>query len=618
MDYAFSTLDVVVFVAFLALVLFVGMWQGRGERDSESYFLAGRGLTWWLIGISLIAANISSEQFVGMIGSAASPVGLAIASYAWIASIGLVIVAFTFLPAFLRSGIYTIPEFLEYRYHPMARALMAISMVGMYVLVTLSAVTYSGGLTMETLFAGKMLFGHPINLNMTCWIIGIIAAAYVTTGGLKACAWADLLQGTALIVGGLLIAWLAFDRLGSTPVAALLPGSAVVPADLADSASGVEKFFALNGDKLHLVLPRGNPDLPWTALALGLWIPNLYYWGLNQYIVQRTLGSKSLAAGQRGLVMAGAIHIFSPLFIVIPGLIAFNLFSADMADGAARDPQVARANAAILEQFERARTMPESLLVVHMDGGWINRNPEKAAEVAAHNERVLSAAPEGMPLESSALTGYKYDSAFPLLIRKLVPPGVRGFILAAILGAIISSLAAMLNSASSIFTMDLYRKYFSKNASERHLVWAGRVAVIVFTLMGCWLAPKLGDPRFGGIFKFMQEFQGYISPGILAAFVIGLAMPKAPPAAGIAALLGGPVMYGALKLFAPGIPFLDRMGIAFVGVVTLMLLITWRWPLAVPLKMPRNPNMDMRSSRVAQWGGAAVIAAILTIYIVFR
>lgn len=618
MEYSFSMFDVVVFVAFLVVVVAVGMWQGRGERDSESYFLAGRGLTWWLIGISLIAANISSEQFVGMIGSAASPVGLAIASYAWIASISLVIVAFTFLPAFLKSGIYTIPEFLEYRYHPLARALMAVSMVVIYVLVTLTAVTYSGGLTMETLFAGRSLFGQPLNLSLACWLIGIIAAAYVTSGGLKACAWADLLQGTALIAGGLIIAWFAFDRLGSTPVAELMPGSAAVPAGLADTASGVEKFFALNGGKLHMVLPRGNPDLPWTALVLGLWIPNLYYWGLNQFIVQRTLGSKSLAAGQRGLVMAGAIHIFSPLFIVVPGLIAFNLFSSDMAESAARDPQMVLANKATLERFEEARAMPDSRLVVGMDSGWIAAHPETAAEVTAHNGRVMAAWNGKDPLERRTLSGYKYDAAFPLLIRKLVPPGVRGFILAAILGAIISSLAAMLNSASSIFTMDLYRKYLAPDASERHLVRVGRVAVVVFMFMGCWLAPKLGDPRFGGIFKFIQEFQGYISPGILAAFVVGLAAPKAPPVAGIAALLGSPALYGALSVFAPGLPFLDRMGITFAGVVLLMLAITACKPLAAPLPMPENPKMDMRPSRAAQWGGAAVIFIILSIYVIFR
>ncbi len=336
-----------------------------------------------------------------------------------------------------------------------------------------------------------------------------------------------------------------------------MPAGPNVPQHLADGDSGISKFFALNDEKLHLVLPRGDRDLPWTALLFGLWIPNFYYWGLNQFIVQRTLGSKSLAAGQRGVVMAAAIHVISPLFIVVPGLIAFNLFSQEMADAAARDPQVQTANAAVLAQYDADLEAPTPSLIIEMDAGWRARHPEKAAEIDSHNRRVATAAPE--QATRLVLSGYKYDAAFPLLIRNLVPSGLRGFILAAILGAVISSLAALLNSASAIFTMDLYRKHVFPEASEIHLVRAGRVAVVAFVVVGCWLAPKLGDPRFGGIFKYMQEFQGYISPGILAAFVFGLLVRRAPPAAGIAALLGNPVLYGLLSWAAPSIPFLDRM-----------------------------------------------------------
>ena len=243
MDFSLTELDWLLFGGFLVLVVAVGMFKGRNERDSESYFLAGRGLSWWLIGISLIAANISTEQYVGMTGSAAGPVGLAIASYCWIASLGLVIVAFTFLPAFLRAGVYTVPEFLEHRYHPFARAVMALSTVVIYAMVTIAAVTYSGALTMETLFKDRVILGLPIDVSTGGWIIGLIAALYVAFGGLKACAWADLLQGTALIAAGLMIAWLAFDKLGATPLAELTASGPVAP-DLTDNASGVTKFLA--------------------------------------------------------------------------------------------------------------------------------------------------------------------------------------------------------------------------------------------------------------------------------------------------------------------------------------------------------------------------------------
>jgi SSS family solute:Na+ symporter len=469
---------------------------------------------------------------------------------------------------------------------------------------------------METLFYGKALFGHSLTLDRACWVIGLIAAAYVAAGGLKACAWADLLQGSALIAGGLAICWLAFDRLGDTPVAELMAGSEAMPVDLADSTSGLGKFFALNGEKLHMVLPRGHPDLPWTALLFGLWIPNFYYWGLNQFIVQRTLGSKSLAAGQKGVITAAAIHVVSPLFIVIPGLIAFNLFSGEMSDSAARDPQVQAANAEVLERYETDRQQPEPELVIEMDRGWRARHPGKAAEIERHNAGVMNARTE--KTEHLLLTGFKYDAAFPLLIRNLVPSGLRGFILAAILGAIISSLAAMLNSASSIFTMDLYRKHLVRGASEMHLVRVGRACVVVFVIIGCWLAPKLGDPQFGGIFKFIQEFQGYISPGILAAFVFGLLVRRAPAAAGIAALLGNPAVYGLLSWLAPGIPFLDRMAVSFTGIIAVMALITWRRPLPAPVEMPQNPSMDLTPSTSAKWVGGVVVVIILSIYWIFR
>ncbi len=482
-----SAVDLIVFLAFIATVVTVGIVKSRDEKDSESYFLAGRGLSWWLVGFSLIAANISTEQFVGMSGQAADYVGLAIASYEWMAAITLIVVAFVFLPKFLRTGIYTIPEFLEHRYNEAARTTMALFTMIIYVGVTIAAVIYSGALTIDTLFKGQTLLGIELNVVTASWIIGLIAAIYVVSGGLKACAWADLLQGSALIIGGGVVSYLAFQAIGATPIAELATtGSAV---GLADDAGGVAKFFALNEDKLHMVLPRSDLILPWTALVVGLWIPNFYYWGLNQYITQRTLGSQSLAQGQKGVVFAAGLKLIIPFLIVFPGIAAFNLFSDSMAEKATED------NTAILEDYAvraAAGANPE-YKVFEFDEHWRTMNSEKAVEIATFNERVRQAAEAegGTVTEATKLVGYKYDTAFGLLIGKLVPSGVglQGFILAAILGAVVSSLASMLNSASTIFTMDLYRQYLNRSASQKKLVFVGRICVGVFVVIGCLISP---------------------------------------------------------------------------------------------------------------------------------
>jgi len=285
-------LDISVFVAFFVVVVFVSMYKSRKEKTGEEYFLAGRGLLWPFIGLSLIAANISSEHFVGMSGQSAGNVGLAIASYEWMAAITLVVVAFFFLPKFLKSGIYTIPEFLEYRYNSAARGIMAFYTMVIYVGVTIASVLYSGALALKTIFG--------VSLGTAVWWIGAIAALYTIWGGLKAVAWADLFQGSALIIGGAIVMIVGFVAVG-----------------------GVPEFFRANGDKLHMILPANHPILPWTALVIGLWIPNFYYWGLNQFICQRSLAAKSLRHGQLGVLFAAGLKLIIPFVIVIPGIMAF-------------------------------------------------------------------------------------------------------------------------------------------------------------------------------------------------------------------------------------------------------------------------------------------------------
>lgn len=517
-------LDISIFVGFFVIVLSISMYKSRKEKTGEDYFLAGRSLLWPFIGLSLIAANISSEQFVGMSGQSAGNVGLAIASYEWLAAITLVVVAFVFLPKFLRSGIYTIPEFLEYRYNSAARGTMAFYTMVIYVGVTISSVLYSGALAIKTIFG--------LDLARSVWFIGGVAALYTIWGGLKAVAWADLFQGSALILGGAIVMVVGFIAVG-----------------------GVPAFLHANADKLHMILPANHPVLPWTALVIGLWIPNFYYWGLNQFITQRSLAAKSLRHGQLGVIFAAFLKLTIPFIIVVPGIMAYQLYKGQMVG-----------------------------------------------------------------------PGGTFDAAYPLLIRNLIPVGLRGFMFAAIAGAVISSLASMLNSASTIFTIDLYKRYWKKDATQRSIVAMGRGTTLLFVLIGCIIAPALGNPRFGGIFTYIQEFQGFISPGILAAFVFGLLLKKAPASAGLTALLSSPVIYGALYLFGSGsvesltlikIAFLNRMAITFAVVLVIMAVITWLKPLKTPTVLPVRKEFDMRPAPSVKFLGAAVIIITITLYIIF-
>jgi SSS family solute:Na+ symporter len=636
-------LDVVVFFAFLISVISIGIVMSRGEEDSEDYFLAGRGLTWWLIGFSLIAANISTEQFIGMSGQAADYVGLAIASYEWMAAITLVVVAFFFLPKFLRAGIYTIPEFLEYRFNHAARTTMSLFMMIVYVCVTITAVIYSGALTADVLFGDREYLGFfEINVTTASWIIGVLAAVYVVAGGLKACAWADLIQGSALMIGGVLVTWVAFRALGNAD-----PQSIGLDASLADAGS-IAKFHALNHEKLHMVLPSSDLILPWTALVVGLWIPNFYYWGLNQYITQRTLGANSLADGQKGVVFAAGLKLIIPFIIVIPGIIAFNLYKDDMREEAALNT-----NAQALTEWALVQDQPRSAKVAFaFDEEFAKVYPDVAQEMANFNQTVLGA--QAPPFESSddpsqelenrnsaiieaieaanengeegsqikiqkQLIGYKFDSAFALLIKKLIPPGLRGFMLAAILGAVMSSLASMLNAASTIFTMDLYRQYLNRNASQANLVAMGRLCVVVFACIGCYIAPMLDDPKWEGIFTYIQEFQGFISPGVLAVFIFGLFIHRAPRACGWVGLLISPVVYGLLKWVwpefdLPEIAFLDRMAITFAAALVVLGLMTVVSPLAQPVTLPEQEKIALQSSGGAKLCGIVVVIATLALY----
>ncbi len=507
----FHFLDTAVMTVFFALVLGTSMFKSRKEKTSEDYFLAGRGLKWYLIGFSIVAANISTEQFVGMAGQGAGNIGLAVSSWQLVGSVGIVIIAFTLLPRFLKAGIYTIPEYLEYRYNFLARAIMAVITVVIYIAVLLAAVLYSGGLTLETVFGVPLVKG--------IWIIGLITATYTVWGGLKAVAWADLFQGGALLLGGITIFFLGLRACG-----------------------GWESFSQANADKLHMVLPSTHTGLPWTGVSSGMWIVLVYYCGLNQFIVQRNLAAKTLRDGQLGVIFAGALWLIVPFAIVLPGIMSYHLYHGQM------------------------------------------KTP---------------------------------DEAFPLLIRNLVPRGMRGFMFAAIAGAIISSLASMLNSASTIFTMDIYHRLVNPKASQKSLVLLGRILTMAFVVAGCALAPILRNPHFGGIFQYIQQFQGYIWPGVVAAFLFGMMVPTAPGAAGVAALVSGPILYGLFQFFAPELHFLIQVAVVFQLVIMIMILITFIHPLDQPRTLPVREDMIIRTGIEAKLFGGLVIAGVIAFYILF-
>jgi len=664
-------LDLVIFVVFVLAVVSVGLFKSRGKKGSEDYFLAGRGLSWWLIGFSLIAANISTEQFVGMSGNAASHVGLAIASYEWMAAITLVVVAFGFLPYFLRAGIYTMPEFLEYRFNNAARTFMAAATILIYLLL-LGAVTYSGALTIKTL---AFKSGYEISLFTASLIIGLIAMLYVATGGLKACAWADLIQGSALILGGGFIMYFAFQKLGAADSAAAVVNvqtGAVEIKDLSPDTGSLARFWELNSPRMNMFLPANDIVLPWTALLLGLWIPNFYYWGLNQYITQRTLGSASLSQGQKGIVFAAFMKLLIPFVIVIPGIIAFNLYSqqmraeaiADTTSGLAKylkaNPEtklVQTAHAFTEEQvvnwqpgkyvialypdgqalsavkprnpyvlpltqagYDAVAVAPFTVFVSE-DRSWKAVNPDLAAEIETFNQETEAAAKAaGQTTAPEKLIAFKYDTALAQLLGHVLPQGIGlvGFVFAALLGAVVSSLAAMLNAASTIFAMDLYKKLFAPNAEQKSVVLLGRVSVAFFAAVAIFVAPLLGDPQISNsIFTILQEAQGFISPGILAVFVFGLLVRKAPPACGIVGLLTNVAAYGGLKLFVPHLQFLNRMAVCFGLCLVVMAVITAVKPLAQPIEFRQNTTIALEGSKSARLAGVIVVITTLLLYFIF-
>ena len=501
--------DGLAFVLFLAAVVGISIYASRKEETSEDYFLAGRNLSWWLIGFSLIASNISTEHFVGMAGAGFGQAGMAIASYEWIAAVALVFIGLFLLPLYLRLGIYTMPEFLEKRYGSKARTLMAFYMMVAYVGVAIAAVLYSGALGLSAVFGLDLIVG--------IWLIGLLAGAYTIYGGLKAVVWSDLLQGSALLLGGATVAVIGLSRVG-----------------------GLGVFLSQNADKMHVILPADHPDIPWTAMLFGIWIPNLFYWGFNQFITQRTLGAKSLAQGQNGIMLAAVIKLIIPFIIIFPGIMAFQLFRDQVASP---------------------------------------------------------------------------DQAYPVLIKHLLPIGLRGILFAALAGAVMSSLDSMLNSASTIFTMDIYKQHVNRKADPRQTIKVGRMATAFFVVAGCLLAPL--PARFEGVFQYIQLVWGFISPAIVAVFVFGLIFRRAPQKAALTAMLVGVPLYGLLLWQLPGVAFLNHMALTFAVLIFVMAAITVMSPLPAPVVFSSTGQVDLTASPMARKLGLGVLTATAALYFYF-
>ncbi len=482
-----AKIDIIVFLTYIIGIVALGLWVSRKkeghEKNAEDYFLAGKTLPWWAIGASLIAANISAEQFIGMSGSGLA-VGLAIASYEWMAALTLIIVAKYFLPIFIEKKLYTIPEFIEQRFDKNLKTILAVFWIALFIFVNLTSVLFLGAKAVDTIVGtgdGSLIVYAIIGL-------GLIAAAYSLYGGLSAVAWTDVVQVIVLIFGGLITTVLALNAV--TPEGGLI--------------NGFSHIYNTAGDKFHMILERGHPEffnLPGIAVLIGgMWVANLYYWGFNQYIIQRALAGKSLGEAQKGLVFAAFLKLIIPLIVVIPGIVAFVMLT--QPEGTAVIPGVT-------EAFTK------------VDGS-IN-----------------------------------YDKAYPWLISVLIPNGLKGIVIAALVAAIVSSLASMLNSTSTIFTMDIYKPYINKNATDKQMVNTGRLAAASALVIACVMAPLLGNiPQ---MFQYIQEYTGVVSPGILGVFLMGLFWKKATSKGAIIGVVASIPVALLLKADAVNLPWMDQM-----------------------------------------------------------
>lgn len=507
------TKDYIVFLFYFIIVAGYGYWVYRKKKQesvsaSHDYFLAEGSLTWWAIGASLIASNISAEQFIGMSGSGFK-MGLAIATYEWMAAATLMIVAIFFIPVYLKNKIYTMPQFLHQRYNGTVAMIMAVFWLLLYVVVNLTSILYLGALAINSI--------SGINITLCMYLLAIFAII-ITLGGMKVIGYTDVIQVLVLIVGGLVTTYLALtlvsQEFGTT-----------------GAINGFKILTKQAPDHFNMIFSKENPnyiDLPGlTVLVGGMWIVNLNYWGCNQYITQRALGA-DLKTARKGILFAAFLKLLMPVIVVLPGIAAY-----------------------VLHQQGNFQTEM-------LQGGEINP-----------------------------------DRAYPVLLN-LLGPGLKGLAFAALTAAIVASLAGKANSIATIFTLDIFKKHLNKEATEKKQVWVGRVTVVVAMILAVIIAPFLGIDKKGG-FQYIQEYTGFVSPGIFAMFILGFFWKKTTSNAALFATIGGFAFSLFLK-FLPGfadlsflssvnfsvltaegvyeIPFLDRMGLVFIFCMLGMFIIS--------------------------------------------
>jgi SSS family solute:Na+ symporter len=541
-------IDLIIFFGYCFLIIGMGIFVSRERKghvkNSSDYFLASKALPWWAVGASLIASNISAEQFIGMSGSGFA-LGLAISTYEWMAAATLLVVAIFFLPVYMKKGIYTMPGFLLDRYDTRVRTTMAIFWLLLYVFVNLTSVLYLGALSINTILGIPMLYS----------IIGLalFAMVYSIYGGLKAVAWTDVVQVVFLIAGGLATTYISLQMVGD--------GSAW--DGLGVLRSEAPKHFSMIFSEGEMMIPDGKGgtrdaylDLPGISVLVGgMWITNLSYWGFNQYITQRALAAKSLDEAQKGMIFAGFLKLLMPLIVVVPGIAAFVI----VQNGA--------------------------------DMGFIENMKDP-------------------------ITGLvKSDRAYPTLLQ-LLPTGLKGLAFAALTAAIVSSLASMANSTSTIFTMDIYSKYFGKNSSEANQVKVGRITAVVAFIIAAIVAPALG--QLDQAFQFIQEYTGFISPGVFAIFFFGVFWKKTTSnAALVGATLSIPLSV-VLKIILPNLPFIDRMGWVFLILATLMIVISLAEGKGKDHPKSIDINAELFSTSTGFKVGAILIAGIIAgLYTIF-
>ncbi|HEX7915990.1 sodium/sugar symporter [Rudaea sp.] len=516
-----SVPDIVIVLVYLVGIFALAQWVSREkrghEKDSKDYFLASKALPWWAIGTSLIAANISAEQIIGMSGSGYA-LGLAIASYEWMAALTLLIVGKFFLPVFLRNGINTMPQFLENRYGSRIRTVMAVFWLILYVFVNLTSILWLGSIAVSQV-TGIDQFAALV-------LLGVFSLAYQLYGGLKAVALTDFVQVGLLVAGGLAITALTLARLGGD--GGLLAGFA--------------QLRAAHPEHFHMILTPDNPfykDLPGLSVLFGgLWVMNLSYWGFNQYIIQRGLAAKSVEQAQRGVLLAAFLKLLVPLIVVVPGIAAVML-----APGLA-----------------------------------------------------------------------KPDQAYPTMMG-LLPSGALGLVFAALIAAIMASLASKINSIATIFTLDFYTK-LAPQSSEAKTVAVGRLAAVGAVIIGVLSAkPLLGS--FDQAFQYIQDFTGYFTPGVTVIFLLGLFWKRANENGALAAAIGSVALSIAIKLLLPSMPFMNRVGWVFVLSMVLAILVSLLTAASAAKDTIRTDDVSFRTSTTFNLGAAVVVLIVAALYAAF-